>query len=36
MVDGWTLVVGSLMSSFVTGAGHAAAVAPAVFGSPGG
>ncbi len=36
MVDGWTLVVGSLMTSFVTGADHVAKVAPAVIGAPGG
>jgi flagellar biosynthetic protein FliP len=34
MVDGWTLVVGSLMTSFVTGADHAMKVAPAILGVP--
>jgi hypothetical protein len=35
LVDGWTLVVGSLMTSFVTGAERAATVAPGLVGSPG-
>jgi len=36
MVDGWTLVIGSLMNSFVTGAQQAATLAPVVLGVPGG